>query len=134
MIVHLDLYFWLDTVQLDLIPLKGATIHQKFFQTQICLGPEMFRPEILLVQKTFERKFLQIQNFFRTWIFFQTKFFFRPQIFFEIFFGPNIFLDQHFLKPFQAEQFRLESCYHLLLQINLVVVENQDSLFENGTF
>ena len=35
-----------------------------------------------------------------------TKILIRLKIFVEVFFGPNIFMDQHFLKPFQAEQFR----------------------------
>ena len=49
-------------------------------------------------------------KFFQTPNSFKTKILIRLKIFVEIFFGPKIFLDQRFLKPFQAELFRLESC------------------------
>ena len=58
-------------------------------------------------------------------IIFQTQNYFRPKIVFNVcfsdqkffldpkFFSKFFFLDQTFLKPFQAEHFRLESCYTL---------------------
>ena len=81
--------------------LTGPILKKKIkFQTQ----------KFYWFQNIFEPKFLWTQNFFRHQVFFKTKILIRLKILFEIFFGPKIFLDQNFLKPSQAEHFRLESC------------------------
>ena len=66
--------------------------------------------------------FLQIkilspeQNFFSDQNFFLDKiFFWDSKFFFEKSFGHKIFLDKNFVKPFQAEHFRLEYCLLLFL-------------------
>ena len=79
------------------------------FQTRNFIGSKnIFNPKLLRTQ------FFSDQNSFsRTKFFFGPKLFSRPNFFLKFFFGPNIFLDKNFVKPFQAEHFRLESCFKI---------------------
>ena len=76
-----------------------------FLQTEIFLGPKIFRQKILSLPKRFlNQKFFGPKILFQN--LFQTQNVWNPNFFLKI------VLDAKFMKPFQAEHFRLKSCYN----------------------
>ena len=78
--------------------------------TLICLSSSSATLSVNYQWRKFPKSSLSVYCKLNVLNSFKTKILIRLKIFVEIFFGPKIFLDQHFLKHFQAEHFRLESC------------------------
>ena len=81
-----------------------------------------FRPKILFGNNIFfgTNIFLCIKIFLGS-IFFQSKLFFTQYFFGTLFIDPKLFSDPiFFLKYFQAEHFRLNSCYIYCIWWNLI--------------